>query len=89
MPKHTGHAFASAEVGQPIPGQEAFDADDQLGPVGRNGLEKWLWARRHVSVHQHLPIPVEETEVHGAGMQVDATITLVLFGVASPEISSS
>jgi hypothetical protein len=89
MPKHTGHALASAAVGKPIPGKEAFDADDQIGPVGREGLETWLWARRHVPVPQHLPIPVEDTAVHGAGVQVNATITLVLCGVESPEVSSS
>jgi hypothetical protein len=27
--------------------------------------------------------------IHGAGMQVDATVKLVLFGVESPEVSSS
>ena len=57
--------------------------------VGRDGLEKWLWARWHIPVHQNLPILVQDTEVHGAGVQVDATIKLVLFGVESHEVSSS
>jgi hypothetical protein len=56
MPKHKGTAFA--EIGKPIPGKDAFDADDQIRPVRRDGLEKWLWSRRHVPVHQDLPIPV-------------------------------
>ena len=38
---------------------------------------------------QDLPILVQDAEVHGAGMQVDATVKLVLLGVESPEVSSS
>jgi hypothetical protein len=40
-------------------------------------------------VHQKLPLPVYDTEVPGAGVQVKATIKLVLLGVESPEVSSS
>ena len=40
-------------------------------------------------VHQDLAILVQDAEVHGAGMQVDATVKLVLFGVESHEVSSS
>ncbi len=58
MPTPKGNAVASAAVGQPLAGQEAVDADDPIGPVGRDGLEQWLWARRPVPVHQNLPIPV-------------------------------
>ena len=89
MSKDKGNAFAGAEVGQPVPGEDAFDADDQIVPVGRDGLEKWLWAGWHIPVHQNLAILVQDTEVHGAGVQVDATVKLVLFGVESHEVSSS
>lgn len=55
MPKDTGKAFASTEVGKPRPGKDACDADDQIGPVGGDSLQKWLWSRRHIPVHQNLP----------------------------------
>jgi hypothetical protein len=32
---------------------------------------------------------VQDADRHGAGMQVDAAVILVLFGVESPEVSSS
>jgi hypothetical protein len=35
-----------------------FDADDQLGPVGRNGLEERFWTSRHVPVEKHLALLV-------------------------------
>jgi len=44
-----------------------------------------LW----VVVHQRLAISAEDTEVHGAGVQVDTTIKVVLVGVKSHEVSSS
>ncbi len=81
--------FAGTEVGQPVPGEDAFDTDDQVLPVGRNGLEKRLWACGHIPVHKDLSILVQDAEVHGAGMQVDAAVKLVLFGVESHEVSSS
>jgi hypothetical protein len=32
---------------------------------------------------QHLSVPVYDAEIHGASVQVDATVKLVLFGVKS------
>jgi hypothetical protein len=40
-------------------------------------------------VQQDLSVPVHDTEGHGAGMQINATVKLVLFRVKSPEVSSS
>jgi hypothetical protein len=72
-----------------VPGQDAFDADDQICPVGGNGFEKWFWASGHVAVEQHLSLLVQDTQVHAPGVQVDPTIKLVLLGVESHEVSSS
>jgi hypothetical protein len=63
-----------------VPGEEAFDTDDQIRPVGRDGLEKWLWAGWQIPVHQDLPLPVHHTEIHGAGVQIDAAVKLMLVG---------
>jgi hypothetical protein len=40
-------------------------------------------------VESDLALLVQEAEVHGAGMQVDATIKLVLLSIESHEVSSS
>jgi hypothetical protein len=68
MPKDKRHAFASAQVGEPVPGKDAFNADDQIGAVGRNGFEKRFRASRHVPMHEDLTILVQNTEVHGTSM---------------------
>ena len=88
MPKHQRPAFAGAQVGEPVPGKEACDTDDQVFPGGRNGFEKRCGASRHVPVHQDLPILVQDAEGHGAGMQVDAAVQLVLLRLESHEVSS-
>jgi hypothetical protein len=36
-----------------------------------------------------LTVLVEDTDVHGPGMQGDATVKWVLLGVEAPEVSSS
>jgi len=88
-PKHTGKAWASAEVGTPRPGQEAFDADDQVGPVRRDGLETRRWAGWHVAVQHDLPVLVEEADLQGAGLQGDATGNFGLLRVTAPAVSSA
>jgi hypothetical protein len=42
-----------------------------------------------MTVHENLAALVEDTDVHGTGMQIDAAINLVRLGVESPEVSSS
>ena len=84
-----GNALTGAEVGQPVPGEDPFDADHQVLAVGGHRLQKRFGPCLHLPVEQDLPVPVQDAEVHGAGVQVDATIKLVLLGVESPEVSSS
>ena len=43
----------------------------------------------HVTMKPHLAVLVEETGIHHAGVQVDATRKLMLLGVESHEVSSS
>jgi len=38
---------------------------------------------------KHLSLLVQDTDVHGAGMQGDTAVKWVLFGVASQQVSSS
>lgn len=78
VPEDHRHPCARTEVGQPRPGEEAFDADDESGPLGCHGVEKRFWASRPSPVDKHLALLVQDAEVHGAGMQIDATVQLGL-----------
>src|SRR5215211_7087561 len=72
-----------------VPGEEAFDADHQVLPVGCNRLETWSRCCLHIPMPQDLPRLIQDAEVQGPGVQVDATGKLVWLGVESPEVSSS
>jgi hypothetical protein len=89
MASDKGNPFLRTEVGQPIPGEDACDTGDHVGSVRCDSFEKRFWASRHVPVHQNLTILVQDTKVHGAGMQIDAAVKGVLLGVESQEVSSS
>jgi len=66
-----------AEVGQPVPGEDAFDTDDDIVSKRFDGFEERLGAGRHVSVQDDLSFAVLDAEVHRSGVQVDAAIVLV------------
>jgi len=89
MSQHAGHAGAGTEVRPPIPGEEACDTDDEVLTRGRNGLEKRVRPCLHMPVDQYLSIVVQDADVHGAGMEVNAAVKFVLCVVEAHEVSSS
>ena len=48
--EHEGDALAGTQVREPVPREDAFDTDDQVLSLGRNGLEKGGRARGHIAV---------------------------------------
>ena len=89
MAEDEGKARLGTQVSEPIPGEETCNRDDEGTTRRRNGREQRLRAGLHVLVPHALAVLVEETAVHGAGMQGDAAVRLVLCGGESPEVSSS
>ena len=81
--------FLRTQVREPVPGEEACDGHDHRFPRGCDSLEKRLRAGWHVPVQHDLALLIQDTDIHGAGMQVDAAVKWVLFGVESHEVSSS
>jgi len=65
------------------PGEDALDADDQVVPVGLDGEQEGRCIRGHVAVQQDVALGVQDAEVHGARVQVDAAGVLVALGVES------
>jgi hypothetical protein len=89
VPEDNRDPVWSTQVSEPLPGAEAFDGHDHRFPRGRDGLEKRLRTGFHVPVQHDLALLVQDTDVHAAGVEVDATIRLMRLGVQSPEVSSS
>jgi hypothetical protein len=73
----------STEIRKPAPGKQAFGRHDPLVTVGGNGLEQRLGGGLHVAVQERFASLVENTNVHGAGVEIDAAVEGVLFGVES------
>jgi hypothetical protein len=72
-----------AEIGQPISGEDALDSDDEIFAIGLDGCRKRLWAVSRVLVEQDLAVSIENAEVHGLGVKVDATVAAMGPGVGS------
>lgn len=81
--KDEGNTLRSAKVSEPVPGEETCNGHNQTVPIGRNGLQKWCRSGFHMAVEQDFPVVVHDTDIHGAGMPVDATVKGVLIGVES------
>ena len=89
MPEDEGYPLPDAQVRQPVPRKDAFDGDDDVVTIRRDDLEEGLGVSREILLDHDLPILAEDAYVHRAGMEVDTTVHLMLFGVESHEVSSS
>jgi hypothetical protein len=76
-------AFVSTQVGQPVPGEQTVDRDDETRSRGRHDLQKGLWVRLHLTMPENLAVLIEDADVHGTGMPVEAAVKLVLGVVKS------
>src|SRR5579872_2767230 len=72
-----GDVLSLAQVGEPVPGEHALDADDESGAEGCDGAEKALRPAGQVFVEDDESVVVEDADVHGPGVQVDAAVESV------------
>ncbi len=79
-----------AQVGDPVPGEQALDANDDVGPVGGEGVEEDLLVGRNGRLADDVAGLIEDADGEEPGMQIDAGVELVLFVVevhgATPEV---
>ena len=88
-PEDTREPCVRPQVGEPVPGEEAFDGDDEVVPRGRKGFEQGIGTGWHIPVQHNRAVLTQDTAIHGAGRQVDAAVQWVLVGGEAPEVSSS
>src|SRR5262245_29486876 len=82
-------ACVGTEVGEPVPGEHAFDGDHNPLSIRSNDVQEGLRVGFHVTVHEDRAALVEDADVHRSGMQVDAAVKWMLGGVEAHEVSSS
>jgi hypothetical protein len=76
-------ALIGTEVSEPVPGEHAFDRHDDPLSIRGNGFQEGIRVGFHIAMHEHLAALVEDAEIHGAGMQVNAAVIWMLSGVKS------
>jgi hypothetical protein len=70
-----------AQVGQPVPGEHALAADYKAGAIGFYQSEESFRFGRDILVNDHLSDGIEDADIHGVGVQIDAAVEPVLFRV--------
>jgi hypothetical protein len=81
--KDEWNTLLSAQIGEPIPGEDALHSHCDIFSVRGDGLEKEVRVSGHVSVQNDLAVLVQDAQVHGPGVQIDSTVVSVLLGVES------
>ena len=72
--EHELDAFVGTQIGKPVPGEDALDRNDEVFPKRRHGCQKRLRRRLHVLVQQDLAVAIQDAQIHGPGVQIDAAI---------------
>jgi len=69
--------FRLAQVGQPVPAEEALASDDQTVPIGRDRLEESSRLGGHFLVPDGGAAVVKDAQVHCPGVQIDPAVESV------------
>jgi len=81
-------AFPCAEVGEPVPGEDALHRDHQVLTKRRDRLQEDVGNRRQVTMKQGFPFLVEDAGVHVPRVKVDAAVVLMGYVVESHQALS-
>jgi len=71
-------ALVLAEVRQPVPGEHALDADNQVVAKAFDGLQEFVRLGSHIAMQSLVSVTIENAQIHPLGVQVHATIKLIL-----------
>jgi hypothetical protein len=81
MAQNEGDVFLGTEIGDPVPGEHAFDGNHDVLTEGSNGTEKSFRLCVNVLMDSDVTSGVDNTDKHVLGVQIDSTIKLVLLRV--------
>ena len=79
--ENEGDVLLDTEISDPVPGEHAFDCDHDVLTEGSDDAEKSFRVCMDILVNPDSASGVDNADKHSLGMQVDATIKLVLFSV--------
>jgi len=76
-----GDALLSAEICDPVPGEHALDADDQVLPVGGDERQQGVGIGLDVLVGEYGTVMMQDADIQATGVQIDPAVMLVCLGV--------
>lgn len=88
MTEDKGDALGGAQIGQPVPGEDALDGHDHILPIRGDDREEGLFAGWAIVMGLDLSLLVENAHIHGPRVQIDAAVKFVLLSVKSHQPSS-
>jgi hypothetical protein len=74
MAEYELDVLVRAEIGDPVPGENSFDADNRVISIIGNHLDQDLWRGLDIFVNGHLSGIIEDTRVQGARMQTETLL---------------
>lgn len=86
MSEHEGDVVLGTEIGKPVPTEDALGGDDEVVSVGLDGLEEGIGPTRLAFVQKNGPFVIDETEVHGPCVEIDAAVVAVLSAIEAHEV---
>src|SRR2546426_9031243 len=81
MTENKGDALARAEIGEPVPGENAFNGDDDLISKRSDRFQKRIWIRLHIAMKNNRAGLVQDAEVHGSSVQINSAVMRMLLRI--------
>jgi hypothetical protein len=72
-----------AKIGDPVPGEYALHANDDVRKVWFDDVQKYVGIDRRVFVEYDLSSSIDDTDIHGLGVEIDAAEVFVVLCVKS------
>jgi hypothetical protein len=66
MREHESNAVLRAEVGEPVPAEDALGGDDEVVLIGSDRVQKGARCASDVPVHQDCSLLIGQAQVHGS-----------------------
>ena len=81
MPQNESDALPDAQIGEPVPGEDAFDGDGDPLPERSDRFQKRIGIRLHVAVKNDRALLIENAQVHRSRVQINSAVMRMLLRI--------
>ena len=83
MTEDKRYVLGSAEIGESVPGEHTFGCNDDIVPVWFDDFQEAPWFCGHVAVDKDFAMVIQDADVDGSGMKVDAAVEFIFLSIES------